>query len=136
MKARTGTKENLFYIDDPKDLVAEADRLSTILDAKYKRADLYEVAQNTPHLSATQKKKLKELLQKYEPLFDGTIGTWKMSKYSIKLKEGATPYHGRPYQIPKAYKRQVRLEVDQLVKIGVLKKINHSPWAAPCFVIL
>ena len=27
------------------------------------------------------------------------------------------------------------MEVDQLVKIGVLKKINHSQWAAPCFVI-
>ena len=26
-------------------------------------------------------------------------------------------------------------EVDRLVQIGVLKKINHSQWAAPCFVM-
>jgi len=58
-----------------------------------------------------------------------------MSKYNIKLKEDVTLYHGRPYQIPKAYECQICEEVDRLIKIRVLKKINHSPWAAPCFVI-
>ena len=127
LKPHTGTKENLFYIDDPKNLIAEAERMSTILDAKYKTADLHQVAEDTPNLSSTQKKKLETLLRRYESLFDSTIGTWKMSKYKIKLKDDAVPYHGRAYQIPKAYERQVQTEVDRLVKIGVLKKINHSP---------
>ena len=83
----------------------------------------------------TQQKNLLHLLQKYETLFDGTLGTWKGFSYDIALKEGATPYHGRPYAIPRAYNKQVRMEVQRLEKIGVLRKVNRSAWGAPAFVI-
>ena len=135
MKNNVSEWENLFYIEDPKELVVEADKMSTILDAKYKKANLREVVESTYHLTSTEKTQLEKLLRKYEPLFDGTIGTWNMDKYHVALREGATPYHGRPFQIPKAYERQLKAEVERLVKIGILKKINHSQWAAPCFVI-
>jgi len=29
----------------------------------------------------------------------------------------------------------LKAEVERLVKIGVLKKVNHSEWTAPAFVI-
>jgi len=29
----------------------------------------------------------------------------------------------------------LKAEVERLIKIGVLKKVNHSEWAAPAFVI-
>ena len=68
-------------------------------------------------------------------MFDGTLGTWKDTKYKIELKEGAGPYHGRLYSIPQAYDKQLRLDVERLVKIGVLRKVNRSEWGAPTFVI-
>ena len=40
-----------------------------------------------------------------------------------------------PYTIPESLEKQVRLEIERLCKLGVLKKVNHSQWAAPCFVI-
>jgi hypothetical protein len=44
-----------------------------ILDAKYNKADLQSIVRdNCKHLSANQKKKLLQLLTKYESLFDGT----------------------------------------------------------------
>ena len=55
--------------------------------------------------------------------------------YKIKLKEGATPYHAHPYQVPHAYKQTFRMEVDQLCKVRLLKKVNRSEWAAPTFII-
>ena len=58
-----------------------------------------------------------------------------MPKHHISLKEDAKPYHGRAYTVPKAYEQGLRKEVDRLVKLGVLKKVNHSPWGAPCFPI-
>jgi hypothetical protein len=46
-----------------------------ILNAKYKKADLQSIVRdNCKHLSADQKKKLLQLLKKYESLFGGTLG--------------------------------------------------------------
>ena len=135
LKPANATKETHFYINDPQDIMTEADKMSSILDAKYEKANLDKVAKETPHLSNSEKGKLKKLLEKYEELFDGTIGTWKMDRHKVHLKEDAKPYHGRPYQVPKAHERALRNEVDRLVEIGILKKINHSQWGAPCFAI-
>ena len=68
-------------------------------------------------------------------MFDGTIGRWKNELYEIDLKAGAQPYHARPFPIPKIHEKTLRMEVERLVKIGVLKKINRSEWAAPTFII-
>ena len=49
------------------------------------------------------------------------------------LKEGATPYHAKPYPAPKAYEQTLKTELKTLVEIGVLKKVNRSEWAFPSF---
>ena len=56
-------------------------------------------------------------------------------EYDIKLKDNAKPYHGKAFPVPKAYEQALRTEVERLCKIGVLKKINRSEWAAPTFII-
>ena len=59
-----------------------------------------------------------------------------MKPYNIELADGATPYHlKRPYTIPHAYMQTVKQEVERLVKLGVLKKINDSEWACGTFII-
>ena len=87
------------------------------------------------HLSNTEREKLLAVLQKYEVLFDGTLGQWTGTEYKIDLREDATPYHGRPYGIPKAYEQTFKLEVERLCKVGVLRKINRSEWGAPTILI-
>jgi hypothetical protein len=37
--------------------------------------------------------------------------------------------------VPRAYEQTFRREVERLIKIGVLKKVNRSEWAAPTFLI-
>ena len=51
------------------------------------------------------------------------------------MKEGATTNHAKSYTIPKAYEQTLRLDVERLVKIGVLKRVNRSKWASPNFII-
>ena len=63
------------------------------------------------------------------------LGTWKNEQYDIELKAGATPYHARAYPIPKAHEQTLHMEVERLCKVGVLKKVNRSEWAAPTFII-
>ena len=43
------------------------------------------------HLTITQHKELLKLLQKFEELFDGTLGTWKTDPVDFELKEGVKP---------------------------------------------
>ncbi len=69
--------------------------ISWPLDANYKRVDLQSVVKDKcKHLTTDQKKKLLQLLTKYESLFDGTLGDWKTKLVSFQLKAGASPYHG------------------------------------------
>ena len=86
-------------------------------------------------LNNNQKEKLFKCMQKHESLFDGTLGKWTGTSYNIELKDNVKPYHARPYAVPKAYEQTLRQEVERLCKVGVLKRINHSEWAAPTFII-
>ena len=107
-----------FHIENPKgvnDMIGRiaGDTYKTILQAKYKKANLTkEVEDNCLQLNSSQHKQLIKLLTKFEKLFNCTLGTWKNTKYDIKLKPGVTPYHGRPYSIPQAYKQHLRVEVE------------------------
>ena len=75
------------------------------------------------------------MLEEHEDLFDGTLGAWRSEKYRIELKPDAQPYHAKPFPVPKAHEAQLRTEVERLCKVGVLKKVNRSEWAAPTFII-
>ena len=86
--------------------------LQKILDAKYALADLNAVVQVCRHLTEDEKHQLHTLLHKYEHLFDGTLGTWNNEPYKIELKEGAKPYHSRPFPIPKIHERTLKVELD------------------------
>ena len=68
-------------------------------------------------------------------MFDGTLGTYTGSKYKIELQEGAKPYHAKAFPIPRIHEKTLKKEVNRLVDIGVLKRINNSQWAAPTFII-
>ena len=109
--------------------------LQKIPDAKYAPADLNEVIRTCGHLTEDKKCQLHALLCKYEHLFGGTMGTWQNEPYNVELKDGAKPYHSRPFPVPKVHEHTLKLELDRLIKLGVLKQINASKWAAPTFII-
>ncbi len=76
------------------------------------------------------------LLLKFKELFDGMLGDWRLPPVYFELKEGAKPYHGRPYPIPKIHKATLMKDIDRLVLIGVLKWQPLSKWAPPSVIIL
>jgi len=75
------------------------------------------------------------LLCKYEALFDGQLGRWHGQEVKVELQEGAKPYHARAYDTLQCHVQTLKAEVERIVKIGVLKKVNRSEWAAPTFII-
>jgi hypothetical protein len=110
--------------------------VTRILDAKYKKAYLQSIVRdNCKHLSSNQQKKLLQLLKQYESLFDGILGDWKTKPVSFQLREGASPYHGQVFPVPKIYKDTIIKEVERLCKLGVLERQPVSEWASPSFII-
>jgi hypothetical protein len=90
---------------EPQSTKDATNRATQIIDANYKKSDLQLVVRdNCKHLKVDQQKQLLQLLQKYESLFDGTSGDWKTKPVSFQLKEGASPYHGRAFSVPKIHK--------------------------------
>ena len=43
------------------------------------------------HLTMTQRNELLKLLQKFEELFNGTLGTWKKDPSAFELKKDVKP---------------------------------------------
>ncbi len=111
-------KLNSSYAQEPESTRNATKCVVEILDAKYDKADLPSIVKNNcVHLSTPHWNLLFALLLKYKELFDGRLGDWKLPPVSIELKEGAKPYHGRPYPIPKVHKATLMKEIDCLIAI-------------------
>jgi hypothetical protein len=94
-----------------------------------------EVVARCKHLSNTEQQQLFTVLNQFQSLFDGTLGHWKNERYDITLQPNVKPYHASPYPIPKIPEATLKIEIERLCKIGVLRKINRSEWGSPTFII-
>jgi hypothetical protein len=66
-------------------------------------------------------------------LFHGTLGNWQDETYDITLRDNANPYHD--IQIPKIHEATLKMELEWLYTIGVIKKTNQSEWRSSTFII-
>ncbi len=116
-------------------MVEASDRIRKILDAKYEAADLDKICASQDQLNKEEQQLLLRLLNKYKHLFDGTLGKWTGSEVELELIEGARPYHAKAFPLPRCHTDPLKMEVERLCQLGVLKKVNRSEWAVPTFVI-
>ena len=121
MRPKNSSLLDSYYINDSEMVQEELERVAGIMDAKYEPANIDKVVQECSHLKDSEKQELHNLLTKYKSLFDGTLGTWKGPPHTIQLKQGAQPYHAKPYAIPKAYEKTLKYELKRLCELGVLK---------------
>ena len=135
MKPHDCQVEAHYHIDDSTSVNEATDRIKEILDAKYEKADLAQVARECAHLTTDEQTRLLKILTKYEILFDGTLGKWTGDPYTIETRKDFKPYHARAYPIPRIHEKTLKMEVERLVQAGVLKKVNQSECAAPTFII-
>ena len=140
MKSRS-VVYNKLYMKDQVEMVMESyqvqdltQRMNRILDADYHKADINKVTAEAAHLTPEEQKQLNFLLKRYEYLFDGKLGKWNAKPVDFELKPGIKPYHAKPFPIPQSLEAPTKKECERLCQIGVLRKINHSEWAAPTFI--
>ncbi len=129
-------RKNTCFAQEPMSTRSETKRVVEILDAKYEIADLPAIIRgNCSHLTDSNREKLLSVLLKFELLFNGTLGDWKLPPVSFELKEGMKQYHGRPYPIPHKHKAVLMNKIKRLCNIGVLEWQPSSQWALPTFII-
>jgi hypothetical protein len=68
---------------------------------------------------------------KYVSLINGTLGDWRTKLVSFQLREGASPYHGLAFLVPKIHKATIIKEVERLCKLWVFEQQHASEWALP-----
>ena len=79
--------------------------------------------------------KLTEFLCEYQDLFPtnftdlkGIIGDLGVIK--ITLKADAKPVKQRSYHLNPKYKEKVRLELDMMLTVGIIKPVEESDWVS------
>jgi hypothetical protein len=88
---------------EPQTLRDEYSQATKILDAEYKPSSLDDVIKICENLHVEEHYQLKILLQKYEHLFDGTLGEFNMEPISLQLMDpNCKPIHVRAYTGPRS----------------------------------
>jgi hypothetical protein len=89
--------------NQPQTFRDEYSRDTKILDAEYKPETLDDIIKACENLHVEEQHQLKELLQKYEHLFDGKLGEFNMEPISLQLmNSNCKPIHVRAYTVPRS----------------------------------
>lgn len=76
-----------------------------------------------------QDKKLDKIITDYSSLFEG-IGRLEFI-YDIKLKENTYPVVEPPRKIPIGIEENVKLELDRMEKLGIIRKVTEpTEWVS------
>jgi hypothetical protein len=97
--------------NEPQTLRDEYSRATKILDSEYKPATLDDIIKTCDNLHVEEQHQLKTLLQKYEHLFDGTLGELNMETVPISLQlmdPNCKPIHARAYTVPRSVEQQLQ----------------------------
>ena len=75
-------------------------------------------------------------MTKYNDITKPQVGTLKGVKAKITLQENVTPKFMKARSVPYALRANVEEDIDRLVQENILKKVDHSQWAAPIAPVL
>jgi hypothetical protein len=121
--------------NEPQKLRDEYFRATKILDAEYKQlsTSLDDVIKTCENLHVEEQHQLKTLLQRYEHLFDGTLGEFNMETVPIILQlmdPNCKPIHAhaRAYTVPGSVDQRLQQskEIVRLMNIVVLEEDYSS----------
>ena len=132
---RNELREVVKQTAEPKVTRRATDRMVKILDSKYEKANLEEIAAAAHQLTDSEQQMLYKLLKEYEDLFDGTLGKWNTEPVHVEMKPDAKPSSSRYYPVPHINKETFRKELMRLVDIGVLTPVQESRYGTPVFII-
>ncbi|XP_033740319.1 uncharacterized protein K02A2.6-like [Pecten maximus] len=79
---------------------------------------------------------VEEIMNRHKSFFQDDWGTLKDIKAKLNVKPGAHPKFCKARPVPYSIKPKVEEEIDRLVKVGVLTKVNYSDWGTPIVPVI
>ncbi len=106
--------------------------------AENSQADLNRVTTTTRanHDDDIFKSRIDSLVNEYEHLFSGDLGTLKGVKGTLYLKEGATPKFCKARNVPFAIRGRVEDAIDRMVDSNMMYSVAWSRWASPVVPVI
>lgn len=84
---------------------------------------------NIDWLDNTSKQDMNGIIDEFDSVFSNQLGKYSNRKFIIRVKEGVSPAFCEARPIPYALREKVELELDRLVKVGILEPVESSDWA-------
>ena len=112
-----------------------------IKESKYELVTTQQIIDAQLHLSDDQRKDLFQVLEPFQPLFNGNlIAQGKLPEFngpkvSLELLPGSVPVRSRPYPVPLKHREVFKHELDRLVNIGILSRTGPQEWLSPTFIV-
>lgn len=96
-------------------------------------AVLGNLADKIGHLELEKKKKLEEIIEKYESLFPDTPRKTNVVVHDVEV-EDATPIKQHPYRVNPKKREIMRKEVQYMLDNDLIEP-SESPWSSPCVLV-
>lgn len=85
------------------------------------------------HLEEQFKEELMKLLKEYQDVFAWSYADMegidpKFYQHKINLKEGAIPVKQQRYRMNPNYAKQVKEEIDRLLRVGFIHPVEKATW--------
>ncbi|XP_060547811.1 uncharacterized protein K02A2.6-like [Pantherophis guttatus] len=72
-----------------------------------------------------------DLMQEFQDVFDERLGKYVGTPISFNLNPNIAPIRLKPRRVPFALKPKIDIELDKLIKQGVLVPVDHANWETP-----
>lgn len=76
------------------------------------------------------------ITNKYDLLFDSSPGLYNKSEVKLYLKENVKPVALKARHVPHALKPLIEEEIERLIKLGHVERVETSEWATPIVPII
>jgi len=89
------------------------------------------------HLNEEERKEIEKSCLDYQDIFHlpgEVLSSTSAVKHEIRLEPGAEPVNARPYRLPESQKQEVRRQVEELKRGGIITDSN-SHWNSPLLVV-
>ena len=89
------------------------------------------------HLNKEERNEIEKTCLDYQDIFHlpgEVLSSTTAVKHEIRLEPGTEPVNARPYRLPESQKREVRGQIEELKRAGIITESN-SAWKSPLLVV-
>ncbi len=86
------------------------------------------------HLSDNEQRKVRDMLPEFEDMWQGQLGTLKVTEHRIKLEPGSLPVRLPPHRASNKAREVQKTEVEEMLRLDVIEPAS-TEWSSPVVIV-